>query len=294
MAHAGLHSVCIVGPGLIGGSVGLALQASDFRGRVHGICRTQALADAALGQGAVQSASVGPAGLPPDTDLYVVAVPVMAARLVFRMLSSELRIRPAVVTDVGSSKVEVLRAAADELSDDSLFVGGHPMAGSEKSGVEFARADLFRNATVVLTPGTRTRPGAVDVVRRLWEPLAARVVTMAAERHDEIVARVSHLPHLLASLLMLQAARDEGLSIAATGLLDSTRLASGDAALWEEILLSNRKQIRRAIGRLASDLARISEWLALADGERLRRLLERAARVRDEWVARKYDEHWID
>lgn len=294
MTHTGLHSICIVGPGLVGGSLGLALQANGFRGRLHGICRTREQADAALRHGAVRSVSVGPTELPPDIDLYIVATPVMAARLVFRGLSTELRNRPAVVTDVGSSKVEVLRAASEELSDDSLFVGGHPMAGSEKSGVEFARADLFRNATVVLTPGDRSRPMAVEIVRRLWEPLAARVVTMPAERHDEIVARVSHVPHLLASLLMLQAARDEGLSIAATGLLDSTRLASGNAALWEEILLSNRKQIRRAIGRLATDLERISEWLATADGERLRRLLERAARIRDEWVARKYDEHWID
>ena len=283
-----LESICIVGPGLIGGSIGLALQTSGFTGRIHALTRTQSELRAALDCEVVHDGSHKVSDLPDDIDLYCISTPVLATRQVLRRLRPRLADGRAIVTDVGSSKVAVMQIARDELPDPACFVGGHPMAGAELSGVEFARADLFRGAITVLTPSSVTSKSAIDTVSQLWKMAGAGVVSMPAEQHDETVARVSHLPHAMAALLVLQAERGGGLDLASTGLLDATRIASGNPRLWEEILLSNRRQIRRAIGRMVNDLTRLSEWLAVGEGDRIRRMLSRAARSRKQWIARKY------
>ena len=285
-----IRSICIVGPGLIGGSLGLAVQSGGFKGRIYALTRTAAECDAAVESGAVHDGSHQLDGLPAGISLYCITAPLLATRQILRRLRPRLADGKSIVTDVGSSKVSVMRAAHDELPDPACFVGGHPMAGSELSGIEHARADLFRGATTVLTPSSVTRQAAIDTVSQLWKMAGAHVVTMPAEQHDETVARVSHLPHALAALLMLLAERGDGLELASTGLLDATRIASGNPQLWEEILLSNRRQLRTAIGRMINDLTRLSEWLAVGEGDRIRRMLSRAARSREQWIARKYEQ----
>lgn len=192
-----------------------------------------------------------------------------------------------MVTDVGSVKLSVVEAAGSILPHPCNFVGGHPMTGFRHRGVTFARADLFHGTNTILTPVSATRPEALELVRSLWEALKARVTLMSPAEHDEVVARVSHLPHAVAALLMIQAERDNGLNIAGPGLVDATRPAARDAELWEDILLNNRGRLREAIAGLIDDLSRLDAWLERREDVSVRRMLERAARLRDEWVARR-------
>lgn len=290
-----LDTICIVGPGLIGGSLGLAFQAAGYQGRIVALARDPSDVQAAISAGAVHEGVTRAEDLPDAIGLYCLAVPLSAMRSVLQQLTPRLSSPEVVVTDVGSVKVPVVNAAAATMPHPGNFVGGHPMAGPRHRGVTFARADLFHGATTILTPVSATRPEALERVRAIWEAVSARVVTMSPGGHDEVVSRVSHLPHVVAALLLLQAARDDGLSVAATGLLDVTRVASRDVELWQDILSCNREQLRAALGQLTEDFKRLDTWLERHEDENLHRLLARAAQIRDEWVAQKLDHpDWID
>ena len=290
-----LDTICIIGPGLMGGSLGLSLQAAGYKGQIVALARDPSDVEAAIGTGAIHAGVTRPEDLPADARLYCLATPLSAMPGALRQLAPRLDDPDVVVTDVGSVKVPVVNAAAAVMPHPCNFVGGHPMAGFRQRGVTFARADLFHGATVILTPVSATRPSAVACVRSLWERLRVHIAEMSPAEHDAIVARVSHLPHAVAVLLVMLAARDEGLQVAATGLLDATRVASRDAALWHDILVSNREQMRPAIGQLIEDLQQLDTWLERHEDGNIHRLLSRAAQIRDEWVAARFhDPDWID
>jgi prephenate dehydrogenase len=287
--------ICIAGPGLIGGSLGLAIQASGFTGCILALAQDPSDIEAAVGAGAVHKGFVRAEDLPPSIDLYCLAVPISAMPAVLRQLSPRLDSPETVVTDVGSVKAPVVNAAASVMPHPCNFVGGHPMTGFRQRGVTFARADLFQGVPVILTPVSATRPQAVERVRSLWQTVGAHVAVMSPVRHDEVVARVSHLPHVVAAMLLLLAARDEGLNVAGTGLLDATRAASRDTQLWQDILLSNREQVRQALGQFKEDLERLDTWLERHEDGNVGRMLMRAAQIRDQWVAEKFAHpDWID
>ena len=290
-----LDTICIVGPGLIGGSLGLALQAAGFKGRIVALALDPSDVEAALETGAIHAGVTRTDDLPQDIRLYCLATPLSAMLTVLRQLAPRLTDPEAVVTDVGSVKVPVVNAAGSLMPHPGNFVGGHPMAGFRQRRVTFARADLFHGATVLLTPVSATRPEALECVRSMWELVAAHVVEMSPVTHDEVVARVSHLPHAVAALLLLHAARDEGLQVAAPGLLDATRIAARDADLWQDILVTNREQMRAAIGFLVDDLKQLDTWLERHEDGNIHRMLARAARIRTSWVSQKFDHpDWID
>ncbi len=289
--------VGIVGIGLVGGSLAAALKGTDDPPRVTGIARRDDVRAYAVEHGMVDEAVspdsdeaavlIGPDG----ADLMVLATPVDVIELwLARLGGSGYR---GVVTDVASTKSGVYEAARRHLGGSATFIGGHPMAGSERSGVESARADLFRGAHYVLTPDESTDPDAYGRLHALVTGVGARVIAIRPDAHDEAVAAISHVPHVAAAALAnLAAGRvDAGadvLRLAAGGFKDTTRIAAGSPDLWTGICMDNREAVVRALGEYTAQLGEFSGALAAGDVAGVRAWLARAADVRSalpaQWV----------
>jgi prephenate dehydrogenase len=219
-----------------------------------------------------------------DADLCVLATPVATLVGLLPAVWQAAR-ADAVLTDVGSTKAGIVRAAEALWRRRSLaFVGGHPMAGSEQSGYAVSRADLFRGALVVLTPADWTDPQAVKRVTGFWEALGSRVTALDPETHDRAVAGVSHLPHLVADALVDAVLRMDPrfLDLAARGFKDTTRIAASDARVWREIFQENRSALAEALGAFRGALDRLERLVASGEAAALERELERIRRARAE------------
>ncbi len=274
-------SVALVGTGLIGGSIGLALRRAGVT--VRGFDHDSARGEAALDAGAVDEVLPDLATAVAGADLTVVAVPVgMVAEVVVAALDAGI----GLVTDVGSVKAPVVAAVETARRDAAArYVGGHPMAGSEQEGLAGASADLFVGATWVLTPTGRTDPSVFAEVRTWVTGFGAEAVAVAPELHDELVAVVSHVPQLAASTLMNVANRgnDEHavlLRLAAGGFRDMTRIASSHPAIWPDICLANRDAIVGALDHYVDELARVRAIVAGGDRDALLALLADARAAR--------------
>src|SRR5439155_7721236 len=196
----------------------------------------------------------------------------------------------AVVTDVGSTKRSVVRAAEELLQPGKgAFVGSHPMAGSEKRGVEFARADLFQGARCIVTPSDKSDPEAVEAVQRFWESLGMTVVRLSPDDHDRLVCDISHLPHAVAAALVAMQS-DEALALAGTGFLDTTRVAGGDGGLWRDILADNRDNVNDSVARLRTTLEHLLKLLDPSQRDALAAWLDQAAARRAKLLAEKLKE----
>lgn len=274
-------TVAIAGTGLIGGSIGLALRRGGAT--VIGYDADRARADAAVEVGAVDRAVGALSEAVAGADVTVVAVPVgRVAAVVIEALDAGA----AVVTDVGSVKSPLLTEVATARPDAAdRYVGGHPMAGSEQTGVEGADADLLLGATWVLTPNSRTDATAFSAVQSLVRATGAEMLAIPAQRHDELVAIVSHVPQLAATTLMDLAAttgRDETtlLRLAAGGFRDMTRIAASDTSIWPDICLANRDAILGAFDGYLDALTRVRALVADGDRQDLLAVLERARDAR--------------
>ncbi len=255
-----MERVAIIGVGLIGGSLGLALKKHGFQGRIAGVGRSQTLAKA-LEAGVIDEGHEELEAAVPAADLIYLATPIST------ILDLLPRVRQAaaahaLVTDAGSTKTQITDRATELFPGDSqgpLFVGGHPLAGSEKRGVENSHADLFCGATYVLTPARRSHletPAAREF-RNWLERFGARVAVMDAALHDEIVAYTSHLPQLVATALastVFEETGEDNLQLAASGLRDTTRLAESPYSLWRDICLTNAENIEEALGAMLQKL----------------------------------------
>jgi prephenate dehydrogenase len=266
----------VVGCGLVGGSIGLALRAAGWR--VSGDDADPSRAARALARGAIDAT-----GLDPDAEVTFVCTPVQSVPELARRALAETR---GFVTDVGSVKRSVVGAV-----DSPRFVGGHPMAGSEQEGVEGADAAMFAGATWVLTPTEGTDPDAFAAVRAAVAATGADVVAVDPERHDELVALVSHVPHLTAAALMGLAATaaDEHatlLRLAAGGFRDMTRIASGHPGIWLDICAENREAITATLDRLIAQLRALRAVVDEGDRAALLAALERARAARVNLPAR--------
>jgi prephenate dehydrogenase len=282
-----MGTVTIVGVGLIGGSYGLALRERGMASRVIGCARTQATLDAALQRGAADEVTADVAEACRQADLVILCQPPEAVVGMMPLVDGAVG-ADAVVTDAASVKVPVVTAAEANLSRPGRFVGGHPMAGSERTGVEHAKADLFECANYVLTPTSSTSDDALSVVRDLAEGLGARVRVMPPEEHDRAVAAASHAPHAVAAALTRAVLTNSAaVEVHGAGLRDTTRVAASDAAMWRQILLANAVAVLDALEQVqgeldalrnalaARDEARVEEWLR--DAAVLRRALDTAA-----------------
>jgi len=285
MGKLSVNKITVVGVGLLGGSVGLGVKAVDEDARVVGVGRRQSSLDRALSAGAIDEATLDVAAGVAGADMVVLATPLGVYE--DHLLAMKPALSPAaVVTDVGSTKSLVVRIAEGVLGRGGPFVGSHPMAGGERKGVEFARADLFEGATCILTPTRHTPPAVAARVERFWRRLGGVTVRMTAAAHDRAVARVSHLPHVLAAIIVAAQARRH-LDLAGNGFLDTTRIASGDPGMWREILLTNRRAVLDAIDAADEHLMRLRDLLEAGEGRALERYLARAKARRDDLVAER-------
>ncbi|MDA8147245.1 MAG: prephenate dehydrogenase/arogenate dehydrogenase family protein, partial [Actinomycetota bacterium] len=264
----------VIGTGLIGGSLGMALRRSGWH--VAGVDTDPGVVESAVSLGAIDEI-----GDDPDADLVVVATPVHRSAAIIRdVLADPRRPSTTVVTDVGSVKASVLAAV-----DHPRFIGGHPMAGSEQVGIDGADPDLFVGTTWVLTPSTTSDPIAYARLRSVVTGLGATVVALTADRHDALVAVVSHVPHLTAVTLMDLAAslaEEHGslLRLAGSGFRDMTRVAAGRPSIWLDICADNAPAIVSTLDRLIDGLQAMRSRVAARDGASLGEILDRAALAR--------------
>ena len=273
----------ILGVGLLGGSIGLAVQRRISGCVVLGYGHRTSTLKAALASGAVNVTYEDAAVAVRGADLVILCTPVGIMASTLKAISPALA-PGAIVTDVGSTKRSIVAAAEEQLPPGVQFVGSHPMAGSEKRGVGHARADLFEGATCVVTPTARTDPVALKSVEEFWRTLGMRITRLSPEEHDAQTADVSHLPHALAAALVAMQ-RDESLSLAGKGFLDATRIAAGDGALWRDILIDNRDNLRKSIQRLQENLEGLLAYLQPENAEALRQWLDAAAQRRQQIAA---------
>lgn len=272
----GYERVAIVGVGLLGGSIGLALQQRKLAGRVIGIGRSTTALDQALAAGAIEEVSTDIATGCRDADLVVVCTPVHYVADQVRACADVLA-PGACVTDVGSTKSRICQ----ELSDCAhLFCGSHPLAGSDKSGVAHARADLFQGRQAVITPLPTTPPSLADRAAAFWQLLGSETRVMSPAEHDEAVARTSHLPHLLAAALAKNTPQAV-LPLAASGWCDTTRVAAGGVEMWTQILQDNRQAVASALRDFKQDLDSWLSALEANDSEQLQHLLSVGKQQRD-------------
>jgi prephenate dehydrogenase len=272
-----IQRLAVVGVELLGGSVAKAARAQGLAREIVGVGRDPRRLAPALADGTLDRVATDLAAGVADADFVLLAVPV---RTIEGLLEPVWRTVPdgAVVTDVGSTKRRIVRAAERLAAARPLaFVGGHPMAGSEQSGYGVARADLFHRAVVVLTPTDATEPRALKAVTEFWEGFGARVSALDPDTHDRAVAAISHLPHLVAYALVDGVARFEpaALELAARGFKDTTRIAAADARVWEEIFLANRDALSRSLEGFRDALGDLERLIAAGDGDALRAALQR-------------------
>ncbi len=277
--------VTILGLGLMGGSLGLALKRSVPGVTVHGFTRSAARGKCAIDRGAIDRFHDTPQAAVATADIVVLCAPILA--IPDQLSDVVTSLKPgAVVTDVGSTKTELQRRCVELLAGKpAVFVGSHPIAGSEQQGMEAARADLYQKAMVVITPDPGTEVRAVDAIRDLWVATGAVVTEMTPEEHDRILALTSHLPHVVASLLALTVGRP-GLrkdlpSFCGSGFRDTTRIAEGGVDIWLDILKTNRSPIIEELSVLRQKLDELIEKLdqndvsaierALSDGKNARK-----------------------
>jgi prephenate dehydrogenase len=272
--------VTIIGVGLIGGSLGLALREKGLVRRVVGVGRRAASIDRALEMGAIDEGTLDPIKGVKDADLVILGT---AIRLIVEMGEKvAAHLAPGcIVTDVGSTKSEVVRRLTELLPADVHFVGAHPIAGSEKRGIDAARPALFEKCVCVLTPTQNTDPQAMRRVADLWSAVGARVCTLSCEEHDRVLARTSHLPHLAAAALVgLLQGPDRG--FVGTGLRDTTRVASGDVDIWCDIFLTNREAVLEALSGFTEQMSQLRRAVEIADRDKIALLLDAAKRRRDD------------
>ena len=283
-----IERLCVVGVGLIGGSLARALRAAGAVREVVGCGRGRANLERAVALGVVDrfTQDVGEAGS--GADLVFLALPLGAMRPALEALRD--RLAPgAVVTDGGSAKASVVADARAVFGAvPPFFVPGHPIAGTEKNGVEASFATLYRSRRVILTPLHETDPGAVARVEEMWRACGAEVSYMTVGHHDEVLAATSHLPHMLAYALVDSLARleehDEVFRYAAGGFRDFTRIASSNPVMWRDICIANREALARMLGRFSGELAELTAAVEGGDGERLLEIFARAKRARDRYV----------
>ena len=280
----GVKKLAICGLGLIGGSIGLAARERRLAREVCGLGRRPGSVRTATRMGVVDVATRDPAEAVRGAEMVVLAVTLGATAAVAERVRPHL---PAgcVVTDVGSCKRLVIGRTQKALGRDVRFVGAHPIAGSERSGMEASRADLFEGAPCILTPVRGTDPAAMENTAAFWEALGARVCVMSPAAHDRVVAAVSHLPHLVAAALVNASAGMRGgerpvLDYAGSGFRDTTRVAAGDPGIWAEIAADNPREILRLVDRVERQLSLLKTALRRRDREALRRFLARAAAAR--------------
>jgi prephenate dehydrogenase len=278
-----IRRLTMIGVGLLGGSVAKGARAAGLAREIVGVGRDLGRLRAGVDDGTFDAVTTGLDTAVRDADFVVLAAPVVTNE---RLLETVWRVVPdeAVVTDVGSTKASLTRAAARLSAARPLaFVGSHPMAGSDRSGYSVARADLLQGATVIVTPTAATDPRAVKTVSAFWDALGARVATLDPDTHDRVVAAISHLPHLVAFALVdaVRAHEPAAFDFAARGFKDTTRIAASDPTVWQEVFLANRHALAASLGAFGRSLDALAAVIASGDAAALESALARIKSTRE-------------
>ena len=283
------RKITILGVGLLGGSIGLAVRHRKLARQTAGFVRRIASLKDCEKAGVADFVTTDLLAAVWDADLVILCSPLGQMRpLAERMLPA---LKPgAIVTDVGSVKSGVVRELESLIAKSGAhFVGSHPMAGAEKTGVNAARADLFVNAVCVVTPTKKTNRTALKRVEQFWKALGSCVLELKPETHDALVSRSSHLPHVmaatLANLVLNPAQPKFQAALCANGFRDSTRIASGSPEMWRDIALANRQNIVKSLGAFIAELQKVQRLVNKGDAKAVATFFETAKQRRDNWCA---------
>jgi prephenate dehydrogenase len=283
------QKISIIGVGLLGGSIGLASRKHRLAKEVAGYVRRAASLKECEQVGAVDYATTDLLAAVSGADLVIVCTPLAQMRSLVQQMIPALK-RGAIVTDVGSVKASVVRELESLIHKSGAhFIGSHPMAGAEKTGVLAARADLFECAMCVVTPTKKSNRAALRKVEQFWSALDGRVLRVTPEAHDVFVSRSSHLPHVtaaaLASLVLNPTHPEAQAALCATGFRDTTRIASGSPEMWRDIALANRKNLAKSLTGYIVELKKFQRALAKSDANAVTKFFETAKQRRDDWCA---------
>ena len=270
--------VAILGLGLLGGSISLAARKRNVASRVIGWSHRDVTRLSALEKGVIDECQPTPQQAVREADLVIMCTPVGAMPQVLEMIAPAMK-RGCRVTDVGSTKRSVVAAAERILDRSNPFVGSHPMAGSERSGIGAADPNLLEGRLCILTPNERTDATAVDEIGEFWTDCGMRTTRLSPGEHDRLLSDVSHLPHLLAAALVA-IQEDRAIDVAGPGFRDVTRIAAGDAGLWRDIFTDNKESLIRSLDRLLGGLRDYRTALQANDGARIEQLLAAASKRR--------------
>ena len=288
-----MNKIVIFGVGLIGGSVALALKKAAAAPKIVGVGRNIENLKTAIDLGVIDEAESDIAKAVADADLVLIATPVAQTPKILEAIIPHLSAH-TVVTDAGSTKSDIqayVKNASKQVTNPqhflSQFVGGHPIAGAEKSGVTAAKADLFIGKNVVLTPNENTSKDALKLVRELWQSAGANVSEMTAQAHDQIFAAVSHLPHLLAFALVNDLANRPNakqlFDFAASGFRDFTRIAGSSPEMWRDISLANKTALLSELEAYQAEISALQHLLKNEDSQGLQTMFEHASQARQAW-----------
>ncbi|HTA94635.1 MAG TPA: prephenate dehydrogenase [Verrucomicrobiae bacterium] len=284
------RKITIIGVGLLGGSIGLAAKKRRVAKEIAGFVRSKKSVSDCEKFGATDFATTDLLAAVSNADLIIFCTPLAQMLPLAKQFLPALK-RGAIVTDVGSVKAGVVRELESLIAKSGAhFVGGHPMAGAEKTGVAAARADLFTNAVCVLTPTKKSNAAAVRKLEQFWKSFGARVLKMDSAQHDLLVSRSSHLPHVvaatLANLVLNPASPKQEAGLCANGFRDTTRIASGSPEMWRDIALANRKNLSRSLDAFISDLQKFQRTLKKSDAKAVSNFFTMAKSRRDNWCTK--------
>jgi len=273
------NRIAIVGVGLIGGSLGLAIKKNKIAKKVVGICRRKVSLKAAVKSGACDIVTLNYKKGLKGADFVIIATPVgrivNIAKKVIKHVKSNV-----ILTDVGSTKEIIVNRIEKIVPSHVKFVGSHPMAGSEKSGVKFAQHDLFKDSVCIVTKSKKTNKKALNTVKKFWKTIGTTSKVLSPANHDRYISFVSHLPHV-AAIALTVAAESGSLEYASTGFRDTTRIASSDPLLWQDIFMTNRKSIIKSISKYKKILREIEISIKGKNKKFLRSILKKSKDIRD-------------
>lgn len=276
------HKVTILGVGLIGASFALAMKKNNLCTSITGFGRQRENLQRAQEMGIIDSFEQDASDACREADLIVYATPVGSFLDIARQTVPFYK-KGALVTDVGSVKGTLVRDMENFMPEGISFVGGHPIAGSDRSGIDSASADLFSGAKCILTPTAKTDKESLSVVTNIWETFGSIVKLIGAEEHDRMYAAVSHLPHFIAYEIVNTVADIDSsyLNFSGKGFFDTTRIASSHPELWRDICILNRENLLEAIEVFQQNLKRVSQYLSAHDSEALEEDFKRARKLRE-------------
>ncbi len=285
-----IGKLVIIGVGLIGGSFALALKKAKAVNHVIGVGRTRKNLNTALKLGVIDEISLDAREAVRDADMVLIGTPVGQMPDVMKLIAPHLG-KKTIVTDGGSTKQDVIACARKHLDTHfKNFVPAHPMAGTENSGAAAAFAELYRGRKVIVVPQKETSARAVSAVRAAWQACGANVVRLQAREHDEILAAVSHLPHVAAFTLMNTLAKRKDakriLGFSAGGLRDTVRISGSSPEMWRDIFLANRVALLADVDKFINEIKYLRSRLKAGDGDAMQAVFEHARHVRERWLVK--------